>query len=243
MTTVEDLLPYLRTELIFVNDAATPDHVRTLMIINRISRVPIINGKGDDLGNGGRTCRGIVRMRAFFDRLDAPMPKSLDEVLEKAPPEVEVRDTLFHAVERLRGRPEVLIRGNDGVLKRMLTPRGLADWWHAYSRPFLIVEELEKALRDILRPFEGNRLLEAVSKERVTLLNPSDYQMACDKLWEDLPALAGLEKGVVMSVLGDFAQQRNRLMHFRVDDKSLLDRHLRRFAQLQDRIRLTAPAI
>jgi CBS domain-containing protein len=243
MTTVEDLLPYLRPELIFVNSAATPEHIRTLMIVNGISRVPIIDGPpGRGRHPGGRTCRGIVRMRAFFERRPDDPALATDEMMDQAPPEVRVRTSLFEAIETLEGHREVLVRDEEGILFRLLTPRGLADWWSAYSRPFLALEEFEKALRDVIRPFEGKRLAGIVDVERVEELNPRDYDCAVRELWDLLPALNTLDRAVVHGVLVAFAEQRNKLMHFRLDDKLTMEPYLRTFGRLQEWIRRTMPA-
>jgi len=242
MVTVENLFPYLRPEFIFANRSASVDQVRTLMLLHRIARVPIIDGSGKNGEPGGRTCRGIVRMRAFFDRpAGSQAPLNLEEVMTEAPPEISVDEPLFRAVERLRGRPEVLIRGANKLLIRMLTPRGLADWLRAYSEPFLVVEELEKALRDMLRPFEGDTLCKAVGVERVDLMNPAHYRDACDKLWTMLSAVVDLDKTVVLNVLNSLARQRNALMHFRLDDRDALNPYLRQFNELGSRIRRTVP--
>jgi hypothetical protein len=45
--------------------------------------------------------------------------------MTEPPPEIQVSEPLFLAVERLRGHSEVLVRGASGLLIRMLTPRGL----------------------------------------------------------------------------------------------------------------------
>jgi hypothetical protein len=213
------------------------------MLVNRISRVPIIDGSDPHAGKGGRKCRGIVRMRKFFDRdVAAPPPVSLAELMSEPPPEVGVGDSLFAAVEKLRGKPELLVRDANGLLTWILTPRGLADWWAAYSEPFLVVEELETALRDMLRPFEGDKLQLAVDVRRVEELNPSDYREAFTKFRSELHALGGLDEDVIRQVLISFAEQRNKLMHFRLDDRTSLTPDLRRFRELQERIRKVVPS-
>ena len=133
------------------------------------------------------------------------------------------------------------MREANGFLTRIVTPRGLADWWVAYSEPFLVVEELETALRDMLRQFEGDKLQLAVNVRRVELLNPADYKDAWAKFRHELTALAGLDADVVHGILVSFAEQRNKLMHFRLDDKAPLMLDLRRFRELQARIRSAVP--
>jgi CBS domain-containing protein len=240
MTIVEDLLPHLRPELIFANSAATPEHIRTLMIVNGISRVPIIDGP-TGRHQGGRTCRGIVRMRAFFERRPDEPALTTAGMMDHPPPEVRVGTSLFEAIETLDGHREVLVRSGEGILFRLLTPRGLADWWSAYSRPFLALEEFERTLRDVVRPYEGERLAAIVGVERVDALSPRDHDCAVQQLWDVLPALNSLEKSVVHEALVAFAEQRNKLMHFRLDDKLTMEPHLRRFAGLQEWIRRSTP--
>lgn len=241
MTTVQDLLPHLRPDLIFVNSSATPEHIRTLMIVNGVSRVPVIDGPAGR-HSGGRRCKGIVRMRAFFERRPDDPTVATEGLMDPAPPEVRVGTSLFEAVETLKGHREVLVKDEEGVLFRLLTPRGLADWWSAYSRPFLALEEFEKALRDVVRPFEGERLARIVGVERVEALNPRDYDCAVQGLWDVLPTLNTLDKNVVQDALVAFAEQRNKLMHFRLDDKLTMEPHLRKFARLQQWIRRSTPA-
>jgi CBS domain-containing protein len=235
VTTVQDVLPHLREELIFVNSGATAEQVRTLMIVNGISRVPVIDGADGPFR--GRTCRGIVRMRTFFERQPGQcFPQRAKELMDAPPPEIGVDAPLFDAIKSLRGHPEVLVRDAEGFLSRMLTPRGLADWWSAYSRPFLALEEFEKVLRDVLRSFEGDQLTRAVDVARVEELSPRDYSTAVQAFWSELSAFRDLDPGEVNRVLVSFAEQRNKLMHFRLDDKSTMEPHLRRFGKLQARI-------
>jgi hypothetical protein len=57
-----------------------------------------------------------------------------------------------------------------------------------------------------------------------------------------LPALNSLETSVVHEALVAFAEQRNKLMHFRLDDKLTMEPNLRRFAGLREWIRRSTPA-
>ena len=224
---VKDVVPHLN-ELQFVGSNATLDVVRSKMVLNYISRVPVIDGEG-------RTLRGIVRMKSLFRRgVAGNEPLELRDVLEKSPPVVNADTSLFEAIKTLDQAKEVLVRERDGgKYTHILTPRGLANWLIAYAKPFLVVEELETALRDAFRPFEGERLAALVGETAVEKLAPRDYEKLSTELHAEVPALSTLDPAVIRSVLVRFAERRNQLMHFRLENKPSLGPDLERFANLR----------
>ncbi len=115
----------------------------------------------------------------------------------------------------------------------MLTSTTVARWLADYSKPFLVIEELETALRECLWRFEGDRLEERTKHRRVHELNPADYALLCVELREAAPTLSEVEIEDLREVLVRFAEARNRLMHFRLEDPRALDPQLERFLKLR----------
>lgn len=235
IVTVAQLLPHLR-ELVWVPSSATLDEIRSLMTLKEIARVPVIDG-------GGRTLRGIVRMRSFFRRtVREAEPRELADVLEKSLLVVTTSTPLFEAIAKLDGAKEVLVRESDaGKYTHILTSRGVASWLGPYSARFLVLEELEITLRACLKPFEGERLAQIVSERPAHLpppttvdrLHPGDYQRLCVALREKIPAFARIDPDVFGPLLRRFAERRNQLMHFRVDNTADFDSDLEDFRKLQ----------
>lgn len=209
MLCIRDLLPYTRP-LIFQTDALTGNEALTLMRLHGVSSVAIVNGQG-------RRPVGIVHRKHLyeyhFDR--GCLPDRAVEIKRDAP-----EASLDQALDEVLKSPGtldkyVLVKGDDGIFKHIITSRVIADFWMDYAAPFSHLEQTEALLRQVVATLGEDALVETCGARTTDGLNPRDYATLFEKYWDRLP-LARFDKKTVLGSLVNFAEFRNIVMHFRM---------------------------
>ena len=133
--------------LISSNSQSSLKDVYTKMISKQISLIPIID-------NNGKNYRGYIRQKDLFKSIihdyTAFHSKAIKDfiVVGKELRIVNELMTLNDLMEKLNHRPSVLIRDESGKYTGIITPRVLAEFLFEYSERFILIEKIEKKIRE-----------------------------------------------------------------------------------------------
>ena len=193
-------------------------HVKTIILAERISRVPVMQR---DRLLGVLHLRDVVSSidRGLADTRISEQPGTYKDNRSWAT--IELAAGFFEAVAALRSRSALVVidRGRPVTL---FTARTVADFTSAYARPFMALEYLETLLRLTLRtlpPDTETELFELLRESRdleaydVDRFDFATYQESLSRMWTALP-LRELDKQVVLDKLDNIREVRNSLVHF-----------------------------
>lgn len=236
MITVEAILPHLRP-LVSIRASTTLADACTRMELDDVSRLPVFRGKEQ------KGFQGMLRRQDLFLNMlrDSNFDRSMTVMEFVDGPDSRTgivnKDTsLFEIMGQLDDMEEILVLDDENSHIGLITAKGIMRWWSIYARPFLVIEHLERTLRDSVAVLSSAQLEEACKVDSVEKLSPSSYQRLYQEYWEILP-LQGLNKGDVCKRLQGFAEFRNKLMHFRLHDEVDLKEVLRTLASLEGAVR------
>lgn len=222
----------LRLGLCTVHEADSIVKAISLMSARDFSQVPVLRGPS--------YCVGVVTWRSIgrYVATRGRMPVTVGEGVEHVrihPPHAH----LFEVVADVVRDGCVLVRGhNNNLLQGIVTVSDLAGLFGQQLEPFVLVGEIERGLRSLLRralgeeriTLTGTAPVEAAPVEDLTigamkrlLENPANWQRL------GLP----LDRAVFVSVLDGVRETRNDLMHFAPEPFEPGDlQQLRDFARL-----------
>jgi len=208
--------------LISANSQSSLKDVYTKMISKQISLIPIID-------NNGKNYRGYIRQKDLFKSMinDNFIFKSKDIndflVVGKELRIVNELMTLNDLMEKLNGRPSVLIRDESGKYTGIITPRVLAEFLFEYSERFILIEKIEKKIRERIKKnkIQLNQIINELYNKPLprdeNQLDFGQYVVVLSKKWEEL-GLNSLSKKEFFSKLDSVRKYRNALMHFKSCD-------------------------
>lgn len=208
--------------LISTNSQSSLKDVYTKMISKQISLIPIID-------NNGKNYRGYIRQKDLFKSMinDNFEFKSKDIndflVVGKELRIVNELMTLNDLMEKLNGRPSVLIRDGSGKYTGIITPRVLAEFLFEYSERFILIEKIEKKIRERIKKnkIQLNQIINELYNKPLprdaNQLDFGQYIVVLSKKWEEL-GLNSLSKKEFFSKLDSVRKYRNALMHFKSCD-------------------------
>ena len=208
--------------LISLNSQSSLKDVYTKMISAQISLIPIID-------NNGKNYRGYIRQKDLFksmiDNNESFKTKVIDDFLIKNKELRIVHEfmTLNDLMEKLNSRPSVLIRDESGKYTGIITPRVLAEFLFEYSERFILIEKIEKNIRERIKK-NNIKLHEIINDlynkplpKNVNELDFGQYVVVLSKKWEEL-GLNSLSRKEFFSRLDSVRKYRNSLMHFKSCD-------------------------
>ncbi|MDA7762187.1 CBS domain-containing protein [Crocinitomicaceae bacterium] len=208
--------------LISANSQSSLKDVYTKMISKQISLIPIID-------NNGKNYRGYIRQKDLFKSMinDNFTFKSKDIndflVVGKELRIVNELMTLNDLMEKLNGRPSVLIRDESGKYTGIITPRVLAEFLFEYSERFILIEKIENKIRERIKKnkIQLNQIINELYNKPLprdaNQLDFGQYVVVLSKKWEEL-GLNSLSKKEFFSKLDSVRKYRNALMHFKSCD-------------------------
>ena len=222
--------------LISANSQSSLKDVYTKMISKQISLIPIID-------NNGKNYRGYIRQKDLFKSMInddfAFKSKDINDflVVGKELRIVNELMTLNDLMEKLNGRPSVLIRDESGKYTGIITPRVLAEFLFEYSERFIIIEKIEKKIRERIKKnsIQLNQIINELYNKPlprdVNQLDFGQYIVVLSKKWEEL-GLNSLSKKEFFSQLDSVRKYRNALMHFKSCDHKAGMEHSRSLLNL-----------
>lgn len=137
-----------------VNSNAPLNEAVTLMLLNRYSQLPVMQGERD--------VKGIVSWQSMAKRLS--LGKACTSVKDCMEPAHIIRSDfgLFEAIPGIVEHGYALVRGDDLEISGIVTTSDLAVQLQELGEPFLVLGEIENAVRGMIgERFTRDELLEA----------------------------------------------------------------------------------
>jgi predicted transcriptional regulator len=226
------LLDSARKPVVCVSSDATVAHAFTLMMSNNYSQLPVM----DDRTN----VEGIFGWRSFGKTVARGV--NCTKVVEAMEPAatVELTDSIFEAFAVVASRDYVLVRDKDKSITGIVTAYDVSDLFAKLSEPFLLLEEIEKRIRVLLKKHVTPEELRNVNERRRSGTEPTSLEeltfgsyvklIENPEIWSRLGFR--LDQTTFVKLADEVREARNELVHFRPLGISEQRREtLRRFAQ------------
>ena len=222
-----------KAAVVSVAPGSSLGEVTTLMMYHDYSQLPVLSGS--------RTLKGVVSWASVGRRMAmGKVSGTASEFMDPHHPAVvrQADESLLSAVSAIVEHGFVLVRGVDGTFSGIITPADLSLQFQQMAEPFMLLGEIERHVRQLLRPrFTVDELQAArvpASSRPVTGVDDltfGDYLgiFRNTSSWSKLGLAA--DGGIVARELDNVRQIRNDVMHFNSDGLPEAQmRSLRRFA-------------
>lgn len=210
------------------------------MLANQYSQVGITR---DDELIGAVSFQSISRaLLATEELFDTPKDLSdrTAELAVEKPRIVDSQDGFSTLFSILGERSYVLVETGDGY--EIVTDYDIREFWRESTEPFLLIEGIETAIRSIIGRVYGDDLPNVLSElsseaghlREVRELDDcsfSHYELLFSKRWTDgFDEFFNERPDFVRELVNRIGENRNRLFHFRIRDRSELDLDIIDFA-------------
>ena len=208
-----------------------------LMLETRFSQLPVIE---NDEVLGVFSLWSLAHQLALAPDL---VVKDLEvgELMEQLP-KVTVKDSVHSILNHLDRHDALLVHSPHG-LQAILTPIDMLQYFYRIARPFILIQEIELALRHLIEACAPNdKLRECISrgvgkefekrgKPAPTTLNDMTfvhYQkiITCNDNWPMFEGLLGNNSQLVYAKLDRVREIRNTVFHFQTELSLLDHQHL-----------------
>ena len=221
------LVKYAR-KLVYASLSVDIKQINTLMISNNVSMIPIIPG--------GKRNLALIRRKSIWKYMienQQNLPE-LDEMQEEPLPTVKVGDSLDDTLEKIRSNSAVLLKDEDGVFRKILTPKSVAESLFEFSTKYVKINNLENRLKELINGLSIESVNECLTTEYKNFsdgvgvekpvpdldkLTMMDYQLIFNNLWDSFSSLQHLDKSMMNKLLEETRIYRNDVMHFRLTDE------------------------
>ena len=194
----------------------------TRMLLRDYSQIPVI---------ASRACRGVLSWRSIATRVSQGQLLDADaevrEFMDPAPPTVSLSDSIVYAVDRIIENGYVLVR--DGALNEysgIVTAADLGELFRDSYTPFLLLDEIEHSLRELIAGRVSDEEIAAASggeahpdadAETGSGLTFGAYQALFGKaeIWDRFGLR--LDRKEFVTALDEVREVRNAVMHFEPD--------------------------
>ena len=221
------LVKYAR-KLVYASLSVDIKKINTLMISNNVSMIPIIPG--------GKRNLALIRRKSIWKYMIENQQKlpELDEMQEEPLPAVKVGDSLDDTLEKIRSNSAVLLEDEDGVFRKILTPKSVAESLFEFSTKYVKINNLENRLKELINGLSIESVNECLTTEYKNFsdgvgvekpvpdldkLTMMDYQLIFNNLWDSFSSLQHLDKSMMNKLLEETRIYRNDVMHFRLTDE------------------------
>ena len=221
------LVKYAR-KLVYASLSVDIKQINTLMISNNVSMIPIIPG--------GKRNLALIRRKSIWKYMIENQQKlpELDEMQEEPLPAVKVGDSLDDTLEKIRSNSAVLLEDEDGLFRKILTPKSVAESLFEFSTKYVKINNLENRLKELINGLiiesvneclttEYKKFSDGVGVEKpvpdLDKLTMMDYQLIFNNLWDSFSSLQHLDKSMMNKLLEETRIYRNDVMHFRLTDE------------------------
>ncbi|WP_323677688.1 CBS domain-containing protein [Halorubellus sp. PRR65] len=185
-------------------------------------------------------CRTVLVAEELYDDPRKLSDRAVETAVER-PRTVHEDDSLTDLFSILGERSYVLVEEQEGST-RIITDYDLREFWRQATEPFLLIEETELAIRGIIRSeFDGE-----LSKALRTMTEGAEHLETVDAIedcsfghyvqftsehWEDgFEDFFDQRPDFVRNLINRLGENRNRLFHFRIDNREELDLDVIHFA-------------
>lgn len=227
-------------EILTVN----PDHTlrETLGLMSRKDYSQIGVGKSGSL-SGIVTYHSIIRALRVVDEIDVENESWRDRSTEIAaidPNIISNEEHLLNIFEYLTDEQYVLVEADSSGLPHIVTDYDVHHFLQTTIEPFLLIEEIENSLRNLLRTVIGDSLsekLQKMSAENESLRDVSEvndcsfshYQIFISMHWSQFGSYFSQRQDFTTRLIKRIGALRNELFHFRTGRKDEFDLDMVRF--------------
>jgi len=198
-----------------VSPGTSVQHAVTLMMENDYSQLPVLQDE--------KTVKGMFSWRSYGKRMAMAFECSVvDEAMEPAQV-LDLDAWLFEAFAAVAKSDAVLIQNKAREICGIVTAYDVSETFGTLVEPFLLIEEIEKHLRALLKDHVSEDDLKKVipsktsanTRLRITDLNFGGYVALLkeDRVWDALRLK--LDRRVFVQSVVDAKSIRNDVMHFR----------------------------
>lgn len=197
--------------------------------------------------------RSIARVLKIMRKMDVEknLPgRPVTIAIEDLEPVVRPDDELVSLFELLDEDPYVLVEDRMDDSLEILTNYDLLHFIRDSSEPFLLIEEIERSIRNMFQEtFPANledelikafRDMEMTEPETVTDCSFGHYPIFISKNWTDFDEYFEENRDFVTRLLEEVGDIRNQLFHFRTEENSEVDQEFLKFAHGYFTTRLNA---
>lgn len=207
--------------VVMVRESDDLSRARTLMEMYDFSQLPVIRGKG-------RRPSGVVSWKSIGRRLSLDPNTSLGSCVDKSFPKAKLDDELIPVIPRINEQGYVVVLKVNGDISGIVTSSDIGDALIDVASPFMLIEECELLLRNIVGSLLDTNQVKRETLEK-HLLDPKrqSFDSLDDLTLGDVTAIFCsrevrenlsshydlLELGKTMAMVVNL---RNTLMHFRI---------------------------
>jgi hypothetical protein len=193
---------------------------------------------------GAVSFKSIARTVLVTEELYDDPRKLGDRAVETAverPRTVHEDDSLGDLFNILGERSYVLVKEQKGPT-RIITDYDLREFWRQATEPFLLIEETELAIREIIHSEFTGDLAEALREmteesehletvDTITDCSFGHYVQFISKHWsEGFESYFDQRPDFIRNLIKRLGENRNQLFHFRIEDRDELDLDIIQFA-------------
>ena len=228
MIITNELLVKSARKLVYAVFEDDMKRIISLMLSRNVSMIPIIPG--------GKQNKALIRRKRIWKYMIENQQKlpALDEMQEEPLPAVKVGDSLDDTLEKIRSNSAVLLEDEDGIFRKILTPKSVAESLFEFSTKYVKINNLENRLKDLITELskasvkkclttEYKKFSDGVGIEKpvpdLDKLTMMDYQLIFNNLWDSFSSLQHLDKSMMNKLLEKTRIYRNDVMHFRLTDE------------------------
>ncbi|MFD6390781.1 CBS domain-containing protein [Nocardia sp. NPDC060259] len=209
-----------------------------LMVTKRLSQLPIVDEH--------HRLVGVVTWESIAHKsLTGTQVELWGARAAQYPPAAHSEQELFSRMDDIRKFGFVVIVDSENVVTGIVTAADLADELEARVTPFMVLEELERRLRQAIREMPRELLRSGGKKkaEKAEDLTLGNYPYLLNQpgawKWLGWP----FEKDRIVERLRDVATYRNEIAHWNIDAPEDEPQQLARARELLDLLKLVTPGI
>ncbi|SMP64247.1 CBS domain-containing protein [Neorhodopirellula lusitana] len=192
--------------------------VTTVMLMKDFDQIPVMRTT--------REVKGVVSWKSIAQANASGKPIELATHCMTQPQIIEQSDSMFEAVDRVLKYGCVLVRNQKREISGIITAHDVAKSFHELAKPYLLVGEIERLLRNLIANHFTQEDIRSVKKDDdreindVTDLTFGQYRRLLENPanWDRLSI--NVERNIFVARLEEIRIARNEVMHF--DPEGLL---------------------
>ncbi|KAA1258004.1 CBS domain protein [Rubripirellula obstinata] len=190
----------------------TISQVTTVMLLKDFDQIPIMRTT--------REVKGVVSWKSIAQANASGKSTDLATHCMTQPQIIEQSDSMFEAVDRVLKYGCVLVRNQKREISGIITAHDVAKSFHELAKPYLLVGEIERLLRNLIANHFTQEDIRSVKKDDdreindVTDLTFGQYRRLLENPvnWERLSI--NVERSIFIARLEEIRIARNEVMHF-----------------------------
>ena len=204
-------------EVVTITRDQTVDEATTMMMTHGYSQLPVTQNMREIDGMISWRSMGRAKVRGDACKFVRDCVEDIHVLDQDAP--------FFEAVNAITQKEVVLVLGKNRAITGIVTTADLSHEYHQKAEPFLLFEEVEDRIRELIRK---NFSLEEIRQARNPADDDREIEDASDltfgeyarlletpKNWKKLRL--AIDRSLFVGLLNEVREVRNDVMHFRLD--------------------------